>query len=491
MVVAHATVDPVSSTGRAIAELKARHPLGDAVEAAGVALRGKGRVRQGVCPFHREAEGSFTVYADTEKFYCFGCGSGGDVLDFMQRMEGLTLPEAIRRLDGGSPPVTAAAVRPAAVRQPAAPAIPPRDPGLLTAAARFYAGELRRSPKARAYLASRGIGAGAVLKLGLGYAPGHGLREALTAAGFGGPAAQGLRPVPGTGRGAVRRDDHSARFGPRAGAVADRAGDRRWSSAPLPGSARPQAGARVGQPRPRTRLGNCQPRASSTGLALTYLGLSWPSTATTAVPRAWTTANGCNSCWLPPWSTCPSRHRRRGPSWQRCPTCKLMLGRRAAVVKGVAQRPLVNSLVVCRNLLLYRPALPGGAFAFTPPSATVPRGLPCPSPAGASRPAHGFLCRKPAAITLHHPCGITTTTAEMTSCPTRTATAYHRNGAVQATGTSATEPGSTAGVGTGVSLRTAFGNHHIPVALRRNVQERRYGHHCRRRRHQSPPTRAS
>ena len=185
MVVANATVDPVSSTGQAIAELKARHPLGDAVEAAGVALRGKGRVRQGVCPFHREAEGSFTVYADSEKFYCYGCGSGGDVLDFMQRMEGLTLPEAIRRLDGGSPPVTAAAVRPVASQTPVAPVLPPRDPALLTAAARFYAGELRRSPKARAYLASRGIGAGAVMELGLGYTPGRGLREHLQLTGFG------------------------------------------------------------------------------------------------------------------------------------------------------------------------------------------------------------------------------------------------------------------------------------------------------------------
>ena len=178
MVVANATVD--------IAELKARHSLGDVVEAAGVVLRGKGRVRQGVCPFHEEAEGSFTVYADTERFYCFGCGDGGDVLDFVQRTEGLTLPEAIRRLDGGSPPVTAAAVRPVESQTPVAPVIPPRDPALLTAAARFYAGELRRSSRARAYLALRGIGAGAVLKLDLGYAPGHGLREALTAAGFGG-----------------------------------------------------------------------------------------------------------------------------------------------------------------------------------------------------------------------------------------------------------------------------------------------------------------
>ena len=176
MVVANATVD--------IAELKNRHPLGDAVEAAGVALRGKGRVRQGVCPFHQEAEGSFTVYGDSERFYCFGCGSGGDVLDFVQRMEGLTLPEAIRRLDDGSGPVMTAAVRPVVTRQPAAPVVPPRDPALLTAAVRFYAGLLKRNPKAREYLALRGIGLDAAIRLGLGYATGTGLRSYLESAGF-------------------------------------------------------------------------------------------------------------------------------------------------------------------------------------------------------------------------------------------------------------------------------------------------------------------
>ena len=94
MVVANTQVD--------LAALKSRHPLGDVVEAAGVQLRGRGRVRQGVCPFHQESEGSFTVYADTSRFYCFGCGVGGDVLDFVQRAEGLTLPEAIQRLGGGT-----------------------------------------------------------------------------------------------------------------------------------------------------------------------------------------------------------------------------------------------------------------------------------------------------------------------------------------------------------------------------------------------------
>ncbi len=176
MVAVHATVE--------IAELKARHPLGDAVEAAGIALRGKGRVRQGVCPFHEETEGSFTVYSDTERFYCFGCSAGGDVLDFVGRMEGLTLPEAIRRLDNGSPPATTAAVRPAAARQPAAPEIPPRDSSLLTAAVRFYAIQFRRSPVAKAYLASRGIGVDAAMRLGLGYAEGSGLRQYLDLLGF-------------------------------------------------------------------------------------------------------------------------------------------------------------------------------------------------------------------------------------------------------------------------------------------------------------------
>ena len=179
MVVANAPVD--------IPALKARHSLGDVVEASGVRLRGRGRVRQGVCPFHDEGEASFTVYSDTEKFYCFGCGEGGDVLDFIQRVEGLSLPEAIRKLDGGGGLAPAPGVRSQATvkpRRPSAAVVPPRDPALLTAAGRFYTGQLRRSHAAREYLASRGIGLAAAVRLGLGYAPGSGLREALESSGF-------------------------------------------------------------------------------------------------------------------------------------------------------------------------------------------------------------------------------------------------------------------------------------------------------------------
>ena len=167
-----------------IPALKARHPLGDTVEASGVRLRGRGRVRQGVCPFHEEAEGSFTVYADSERFYCFGCGEGGDVLDFIRRSENLSLSEAIARLDGSPGLAPRAAIRPAGTRRPASATLPPRDPTLLTAAARFYAGCLRRSSEAREYLASRGVDPVAAARLGLGYAPGGGLRQALESLGF-------------------------------------------------------------------------------------------------------------------------------------------------------------------------------------------------------------------------------------------------------------------------------------------------------------------
>ncbi len=166
-----------------IPALKARHPLAEVVESAGVKLKGRGRVRQGFCPFHEESEGSFTVYGDTERFWCFGCGAGGDVLDFLQRVEGLSLPDAIRRLEGHRP-VSGDAPRPTRTQRHTSAALPPRDPALLTTAARFYAGQLRRHSEAREYVASRGVGPVAAARLGLGYSPGNGLREVLESSGF-------------------------------------------------------------------------------------------------------------------------------------------------------------------------------------------------------------------------------------------------------------------------------------------------------------------
>ena len=212
-------------------------------------------------------EGSFTVYGDSERFYCFGCGEGGDVLDFIQKSESLTLPEAIARL-GGSPGLAPrAAIRPAGTRRPASAALPPRDPALLTAAARFYAGCLRRSTEARGYLASRGVGPDAAARLGLGYSPGNGLRLALEASGFsekrirdsglfmerGAERFAGMVVVPDASGGLVRWLERGAeRFAGRAGSLEGRALRRQ---APVPGPPRPQAGARTGQARPCALMG--------------------------------------------------------------------------------------------------------------------------------------------------------------------------------------------------------------------------------------------
>ncbi len=183
-----------------IAEVKARHDLAAVVESAGVTLRGTGRVRQGVCPFHDEAEGSFTVYSDSQRWYCFGCGEGGDVLDFIQRTESVPLSGALQLLGGGANPVSVDVVP----RETQAHAEPPaaRDRAVLTAAARFYAAQLLRSEDALAYLEGRGITVAAAIDLGLGYAPGTRLHEALLAAGFDGErvARSGLFTERGTER---------------------------------------------------------------------------------------------------------------------------------------------------------------------------------------------------------------------------------------------------------------------------------------------------
>ena len=63
-----------------------------------VTLKKRGRTYVGLCPFHNEKTPSFTVYPDTESFYCFGCGAGGDAIGFMKRIENLDYIDAVKAL---------------------------------------------------------------------------------------------------------------------------------------------------------------------------------------------------------------------------------------------------------------------------------------------------------------------------------------------------------------------------------------------------------
>lgn len=63
-----------------------------------VNLRRRGRLMTGLCPFHNEKTPSFTVYTDTQSFYCFGCGAGGEIITFVRRIENLDFVEAVKTL---------------------------------------------------------------------------------------------------------------------------------------------------------------------------------------------------------------------------------------------------------------------------------------------------------------------------------------------------------------------------------------------------------
>jgi DNA primase len=61
-------------------------------------LKRSGVNHQGLCPFHQEKTPSFNVNSARQIFHCFGCGVGGNVFSFVMRMEGLSFPDAVRRL---------------------------------------------------------------------------------------------------------------------------------------------------------------------------------------------------------------------------------------------------------------------------------------------------------------------------------------------------------------------------------------------------------
>ena len=100
-------------------ELVARSDIVDVVGSY-VALTKKGANYFGLCPFHNEKTGSFSVSPDKQIYHCFGCKKGGGVISFIMEEENLSFPDAVRFLakranlpvpeeeQGGQPPARAA-----------------------------------------------------------------------------------------------------------------------------------------------------------------------------------------------------------------------------------------------------------------------------------------------------------------------------------------------------------------------------------------------
>lgn len=137
------------------------------------ALRKAGRNHKANCPFHNEKSPSFTVSPDKQIFYCFGCNEGGDVFTFVMKIEGLTFPEAARKLalkagveygDERSHAMTESDRERLEIKK------------LLTAAAAFYHKTLfsPAGEKARLYLGERRLNKATVERFELGWAPAGG-----------------------------------------------------------------------------------------------------------------------------------------------------------------------------------------------------------------------------------------------------------------------------------------------------------------------------
>jgi DNA primase len=140
-----------------------------------VKLRQSGATLKGLCPFHKEKTPSFHVNPSRGFFHCFGCGKGGDVFRFLQEIEGLSFPEALKMLAEETGVILApryASGQAAPVDADAAPVLPKTVMlDIHKIAAEFFYGQIRNYPEAIEYFKSRGLAAETVRDFRLGYSP--------------------------------------------------------------------------------------------------------------------------------------------------------------------------------------------------------------------------------------------------------------------------------------------------------------------------------
>jgi DNA primase len=131
-----------------------------------VPLKKAGREYRACCPFHNEKTPSFWVSPEKQFYHCFGCGAHGTALGFLIEHDRLPFPEAVEELaqalgltvphEGGSAPP------------------PKRNDSLfevMEKVARFFADTLTTNPRAREYLARRGLEPETLKRFAIGYAP--------------------------------------------------------------------------------------------------------------------------------------------------------------------------------------------------------------------------------------------------------------------------------------------------------------------------------
>ena len=148
-------------------ELAARNPIEDVVGQY-VSLKRSGANMFGLCPFHGEKTASFSVAPDKGIYYCFGCHKGGNAVNFMMEIEGLSYPDAVRNLAKRvGMEVPEDEQYQSRYRQQE------RLWALHKEAARFFHAKLQAPEGAAAlqYALGRGMPKSTIINFGIGYAP--------------------------------------------------------------------------------------------------------------------------------------------------------------------------------------------------------------------------------------------------------------------------------------------------------------------------------
>ena len=150
-----------------IDELLARNPIEEVVGQT-VNLKRSGSNLFGLCPFHGEKTASFSVAPDKGIYYCFGCHKGGGAINFLMELEGLSYPDAVRKLAARSGMEV-----PEDEQYQSRYKKQERLWALMKEAGRFF-NERLYAPEGevcRAYIAKRGLSKSIVTQFGMGYAP--------------------------------------------------------------------------------------------------------------------------------------------------------------------------------------------------------------------------------------------------------------------------------------------------------------------------------
>lgn len=164
-------------------ELKQNNQI-DSLMSSYTNLIRRGRNYVCLCPFHSEKTPSCTVYPDSQHFYCYGCGAGGDVITFAMKIENLSYIEAVKFLAD-----RAGMQMPDDEKGSQIARVKARVLEINRIAARYFYDTLTRSPlgeKGRRYFAERQLLPATINKYGLGYAPDdwHGLQNYMRSKGY-------------------------------------------------------------------------------------------------------------------------------------------------------------------------------------------------------------------------------------------------------------------------------------------------------------------